>query len=289
MEQTITSSFCISIRVHRGIKTNGLDIHTYVTDKVNKLCEESIKQYKCQIIFSVLDTPSTLNSVRTKNDYYEFNYSLSICGLVSQVMSARGNILRNNPSQCLSTLDVERWLLLNKDEEVKSTIIEKFNEIMQKTKANIVIDYNKNDKVKPPPGLGSDTIKIEIYGQWESVEKARLKCLVYLDEMCGFSKCSVEIDPKLHYILAGRKRITIDQIMNETSTNIYIPSPLINQSIPKALSVAVGAPPLNTKQSDSSFSPSVIYITGNNQSQVNIAKANLLSLALKKVNKNFIN
>jgi len=54
---------------------------------------------------------------------------------------------------------------------------------MQQTNATIVIDYNKNDKVKPPPGLGSDSIKIDILGQWENVERARLKCLVYFDEL----------------------------------------------------------------------------------------------------------
>ncbi len=83
----------------------------------------------------------------------------------------------------VSTLYIERWLLLNKNEEIKPSINEKLQEIMQQTNATIVIDYNKNDKVKPPPGLGSDSIKVDILGQWENVEKARLKCLVYFDEL----------------------------------------------------------------------------------------------------------
>jgi len=54
---------------------------------------------------------------------------------------------------------------------------------MLQTNATIIVDYNKNDKVKPPPGLGSDSIKIDILGKWEDVEKARLKCLVYFDKL----------------------------------------------------------------------------------------------------------
>lgn len=35
-----------------------------------------------------------------------------------------------------------------------------------------------------------------------------------------------EIDQKLHAIVAGRKRNTLQTIMEETGTNIYLPSPL---------------------------------------------------------------
>lgn len=85
--------------------------------------------------------------------------------------------------------------------------------------------------------------------------------------------------------MAGRKRETLNEIMNETSTNIYIPFPLINQSTMKAHSVVVGDPPLNNNQNDT-YSQSIIYITGPNQEQVNIAKKELLNLAINKVNLN---
>ena len=82
--------------------------------------------------------------------------------------------------------------------------------------------------------------------------------------------------------MAGRKRETLNEIMNETSTNIYIPFPLINHSGLKAHSVVVGDPPINNNQSDS-YSQSIIYITGSNQDQVNVAKKELLNLAINKV------
>ncbi|OUM63608.1 hypothetical protein PIROE2DRAFT_61186 [Piromyces sp. E2] len=281
MDNVVTSTFCLPVRAHRGIQTNGLDMQQYITDIINQLCEESIQKYKCQIVFSQLESSPTISNLRAKNDYFDFNYSISINGPLDQVLQARGNILRNSPSQVVSTLYIERWLLLNKNEEIKSSINEKLQEIMQQTNATIVIDYNKNDKVKPPPGLGSDSIKVDILGQWENVEKARLKCLVYFDELSGFTVCYVEIDPKLHYILAGRKRETLNEIMNETSTNIYIPFPLINHSNAKAHSVVVGDPPSHNNQNDAN-SQSIIFITGPNQDQVNVAKKELLNLAVKK-------
>ena len=86
----------------------------------------------------------------------------------------------------------------------------------------------------------------------------------------------------MHYILAGRKRETLNEIMNETSTNIYIPFPLINQSSLKAHSVVVGDTLLSSSHNDF-YSQSIIYITGQYQDQVNIAKKKLLNLAINKV------
>jgi len=83
--------------------------------------------------------------------------------------------------------------------------------------------------------------------------------------------------------LAGRKREILNEIMNETSTNIYIPFPLINHSNAKAHSVVVGDPPSHNNQNDAN-SQSIIFITGPNQDQVNVAKKELLNLAVKKVN-----
>jgi len=71
--------------------------------------------------------------------------------------------------------------------------------------------------------------------------------------------------------------------MNETSTNIYIPFPLINHSSTKAHSVVVGDPPSVSNQDDYN-SQSIIFITGPNEEQVDIAKKELLNLAVKKVN-----
>lgn len=99
MDNVVTSTFCLPVRAHRGIQTNGLDMQQYITDIINKLCEESIQKYKCQIVFSQLESSPTISNLRAKNDYFDFNYSISINGPLDQVLQARGNILRNSPSQ----------------------------------------------------------------------------------------------------------------------------------------------------------------------------------------------
>ncbi|WVO20505.1 uncharacterized protein IAS62_001802 [Cryptococcus decagattii] len=78
--------------------------------------------------------------------------------------------------------------------------------------------------------LGLETermCELVITGSMESVEVAKICLLVMLDEMSGLHAESCDIDYKLHNIIAGRKRNVIQQIQEETATNIYFPTPLV--------------------------------------------------------------
>ncbi|XAO22317.1 hypothetical protein I312_101086 [Cryptococcus bacillisporus CA1280] len=78
--------------------------------------------------------------------------------------------------------------------------------------------------------LGLETermCELVITGSMESVEVAKICLLVMLDEMNGLHAESCDIDYKLHNIIAGRKRNVIQQIQEETATNIYFPTPLV--------------------------------------------------------------
>jgi hypothetical protein len=70
------------------------------------------------------------------------------------------------------------------------------------------------------------------------------------------SECC-EIDHKLHAIIAGRKRVVLQSIQEETAVNIYFPSPLqglVGPDISASNAAANGTP---TRQDNN-----VIWITG---------------------------
>ncbi|KAG8898869.1 hypothetical protein FRB99_007092 [Tulasnella sp. 403] len=52
---------------------------------------------------------------------------------------------------------------------------------------------------------------------------AKVRLLVMMDELSGLHSEAIEVDIKLHPIIAGRKRATIQNIQEETATNIYLP------------------------------------------------------------------
>lgn len=70
------------------------------------------------------------------------------------------------------------------------------------------------------------TCELLITGKLDSVDAARVRLLVMLDKLGGLHADSVEIDYKLLCIVAKRKRTAIQEIQEETATNIYYPSPL---------------------------------------------------------------
>ncbi|KAI5450312.1 hypothetical protein NCC49_003223 [Naganishia albida] len=64
--------------------------------------------------------------------------------------------------------------------------------------------------------------EVELTGREECVGMARVLVLVLMDELNGLAQDTIEIDHRLQYIIAGRKRQTINAIQEETNTNIYL-------------------------------------------------------------------
>ncbi|KAG9047268.1 hypothetical protein FS837_002629 [Tulasnella sp. UAMH 9824] len=67
---------------------------------------------------------------------------------------------------------------------------------------------------------------IVVTGSSTAPSIAKVRLLVMLDELAGLHSEAIEIDYKLHPIIAGRKRATIQSIQEETATNIYMPEQL---------------------------------------------------------------
>ncbi|KAJ3537324.1 hypothetical protein NM688_g6707 [Phlebia brevispora] len=78
-----------------------------------------------------------------------------------------------------------------------------------------------------------------------------------LDEMSGLHADSCEIDQKLHALIAGRKRCVLQSIMEETATNVYMPSPLQGLIGPNFGQQANSSPSTPNK-----LNPNIIWITG---------------------------
>ncbi|KAL7422885.1 hypothetical protein Q5752_002182 [Cryptotrichosporon argae] len=85
-----------------------------------------------------------------------------------------------------------------------------------------------------------------ITGSTESVELAKVRMLVLLDQINGLSAECVDIDYKLHPVITGRRRRQIQQIQEETATNIYFPTILVgvlNPPMPEPQQRSVTYPP----------------------------------------------
>ncbi|CAO3617921.1 unnamed protein product [Cunninghamella blakesleeana] len=70
-----------------------------------------------------------------------------------------------------------------------------------------------------------NVITLRMIGLPDQVETARTRLLVALDKLMELHCDILKIPRKLHYLICGRKRATLQPIVDETMVNIYFPSP----------------------------------------------------------------
>ncbi|KAJ7169644.1 cytoplasmic protein [Mycena filopes] len=168
-------------------------------------------------------------------------WNFYITGAYQQVMVARGMILKECPIQHRAAIKVARSEILDSPSSnpaLKSEVRRRLDEIASQTLAHIAVVNSplSLSNRTPPDGISSSAgwsgletervCELVVTGQGDSVDLARVRLLVMLDELSGLHAEMCEIDHKLHAIIAGRKRAMLQSIQEETATNIYFPSPL---------------------------------------------------------------
>lgn len=124
---------------------------------------------------------------------------------------------------------------------MKPIVQKKIEDLQTATNTHIQFQHHVDPSDKPSlnPESGSkpqeiiplkpSTISLEIIGLVLNCEKARIKCLLLMDELLGLTGLQVSIPFKMHFIVAGRKREAFFDIMFRTSTCIYVPIPFLNK------------------------------------------------------------
>ncbi|KAG6911775.1 hypothetical protein DXG01_000021 [Tephrocybe rancida] len=198
------------------------------------------------------------------NDGRSWNFHIT--GAYQQVMVTRGMILKECPIQHRAAIKVTRSEILDSPSSkpaLKLEVRRRLDEIASQTLAHIAVVNSPLalSNRTPPDGISSSAgwsgletervCELVVTGHEDSVELARVRLLVMLDELSGLHSELCEIDHKLHAIIAGRKRSVLQSIQEETATNIYLPSPLQGLMGPE-LATSVG----NFRNAN------VIWITG---------------------------
>ncbi|CAL1696508.1 unnamed protein product [Somion occarium] len=191
-------------------------------------------------------------------------WNFQISGAYQQVMLARGMIFKDCPIQNRAVIRVARSDILDTPSSkpsLKPEIRRRLDDIASQTFAHIaVVNSPLSLSTRSLPdgisssagwsGLETERVcELVITGQGDSVELARVRLLVMLDELC------CEIDQKLHPLIAGRKRGVLQSIQEETGTNIYFPSPLQGLVGPEIGAAA-------TPGGQNKLNQNVIWITG---------------------------
>ncbi|KAG8962957.1 hypothetical protein FRC03_003574 [Tulasnella sp. 419] len=210
-------------------------------------------------------------------------YAFLVTGPQTHALAAKGLILRDCPVQTRLSIKVPRSEILDfvptlPAPSLKPQVRRRLDEIASQTLAHIAV-VNPSSPLPPPMDvLGRNTAsspfpslfaplhsngleteplcQLVITGTGDSVDVAKVRLLVMLDELSGLHSEAVDIDHKLHPIIAARKRTVIQAIQEETATNIYFPTPL------RDLVGGPSAPPLMQNGTSARMNRNVIWITG---------------------------
>ncbi|KAG5648158.1 hypothetical protein DXG03_006112 [Asterophora parasitica] len=222
------------------------------TEAIQKLAMMAMSLHGCHVSYFLAD--------------HGRGWNFHITGAYQQVMVTRGMILKECPIQHRAAIKVTRSEILDSPSSkpaLKLEVRRRLDEIASQTLAHIAVVNSplSLSNRTPPDGISSSAgwsgletervCELVVTGHEDSVELARVRLLVMLDELSGLHAELCEIDHKLHAIIAGRKRSVLQSIQEETATNIYLPSPLQGLMGPE-LGSSVG----NFRNSN------VIWITG---------------------------
>lgn len=214
-----------------------------------------------KLAMNVMSVHGCHTSITVANGGRGWNFLMS--GSYQQVMLGRGMIMKDCPFKSQVSIRVPRSEILDTSATkpaIKAEVRRQLDEIASHTGAHIAVVNSASalSSRTPPDGISSSAgwsgletervCELVITGHVDAIEIARVRLLVMLDELSGLHAEAIEIDRKLHAIIAGRKRHVLQSIQEETATNIYFPSPLqglVGPDVPPtaAAPTVAGAPP----------------------------------------------
>ncbi|KAI8081949.1 uncharacterized protein B0P05DRAFT_538748 [Gilbertella persicaria] len=167
------------------------------------------------------------------------------------ISNASKYILQNNPVKSILTIDsVNMKALFHTEIKVSLTRIAQ--------QYNIKIKVNSSSLSSNP--------KICLLGSIDAIESARIRVLVMLDQLSGLHVEKLDQIPYyLHNLIAGRKHVQLQSIMEETSTNIYLQSPFSHVCTEKEMQQGI------------------VYLTGESMPGLNRARDLLVKLSAQKL------
>lgn len=174
-------------------------------------------------------------------------------------------------------MDVDPNLILDGAEtSIRSSVLSHIDLCAKYTGTDIFLLKSRAD-ANPPlttklSGNGVDSgldqrYRVNIFGDSESVEHAKTRTLMMIDQILKHKIDVIKLDLTMHTLVSGRTGKNIKSIESATKTAIYFPPPFTG--------VFGYCPPGATRRA-----PDEIFITGETQKQIDQAKQKLRELVM---------
>lgn len=179
--------------------------------------------------------------------------------------------------QRCESIDIDHEIVFPKGQDgARADILEHMDKIADQTKADIFLLESKakrkdSDSISFTGGMEKsmdNRLRIHVYGDNESLENAKTRLLIMIDQILQRQVDTIRLELSLHTLIAGRHRRNIKHIESATGTAIYFPPmfPTVFGYTPP------GSVPLRSRDE--------IIITGDEMDNILMAKKRLHDLVV---------
>ncbi|KAI8060917.1 hypothetical protein BC940DRAFT_147834 [Gongronella butleri] len=256
-------SFCFS-PVKSSHYDSSQDDQT-ITD-IQLVCNNAMNQDRsCHITVASTAVPAA-----SAAHFVETDYTVTLYGPEDNLLSVRQSLLQQCPLHVRLVLNMPLSSLPAAFCNHPHALLEKL-----KADTHVSLALNLPSSIHPDAAIepyfeSEQLVAVAFTGLPDQVEWARIRFLVALDELANLHADTLSIPKKLHYLLCGRKRATLQPIIADTLVNLYLPSPFVS-----------------SQDTDEDPSADPIYITGRQAADVARVKETLTKLASQKAKSMF--
>ncbi|KMP05215.1 hypothetical protein CISG_01498 [Coccidioides immitis RMSCC 3703] len=258
-----------------GTPTHKLPVHANHIDSLRKLCRQISENSSGRIEATVTSSePKALASLQLRPQGLVTNVCIS--GETDLVYQMRAKIFKETPFalRC-ATVDIDVNLVMDSNSNaIKQNVLNHLNTLASYTGVDIFLLSPKivdaDSAIVSSYGYSTENgidnrFRIAIYGDVESVEHAKTRVLIMIDQILKRQVDVMKLELTMHTLVCGRTRRNIKLIEAATDTAIYFP--------PSFPNVYGYTPPGAYRRADDE-----LYITGTSQEQIGKAKQKLHEL-----------
>ncbi|KAF3937343.1 hypothetical protein ABW19_dt0203640 [Dactylella cylindrospora] len=202
-----------------------LPYHRQNLDNLKRLCK-SLSDGPEHVVASVqINEPKQVSGKQKRGPVT----TISLYGDPDVVLRTRGILLESIPLKLkCATVDIDVDQVIGEDDKFRPEAAQQLERISEYCGVDIFVVHPEPTNVSLRTG-GSDTsqdtrLKILVFGDVESVECAKIRVLVMIDDMLGLHVDSIFLELSLQSLMCGRGRKDIQHVEAITKTNIYLPT-----------------------------------------------------------------
>jgi hypothetical protein len=258
-----------------NVPTHKLPVHTQNVENLRSMCREITESSEGRLVATVVSAESKPLPGLQRGPLRALVTNVCLSGGLEEVQAMRARILNSTPISLRSSfVDIDSELIIDAPSQcVKGAVLQQLDSIAAFTKADIFLLMPKQPDIETASfngcletGLDS-RLRCAIYGDMETMEHAKTRVLLMIDQMLGRHIDSMKLELTMHTIICGRGRKNIKLIESQTGTAVYFPPPF-----PRIFGYT---PPGSTRRHED-----LVFITGNNKENILRAKQRLHDLVV---------